>query len=392
MKQLFKSPIEFLAGRATAMRSRVIGDKDLNHVISLAIDAGKHHEDLVKTNWNLGSVRNSKAYQSLTKLRALVQQRRRWEIGLISPNLHDFGDAYEHVPREHFNIFTIEPAAFLRGEFPEVDVLIIRGATVNTDETLAAAYSIMSGRPRVLTLCYGWDHHHIGRVHALMSIAFDIFVPMHESSVDYLRSLTGLVTRPVWAFSQFTNPQVIDDLAKEALRRPRSNALYGKFTAYGHPRDILVERCRKEIEGSIVECRPGFDNSGDYLKISERERFLDWASYKVSVSLSIHNDIPMRIYDALLTGQIPLVSRNVTGFERIFSEAEQKALPIIRFSVEHPLSIKAAWQRALKRFDEDGDAGITRRHACVRRHHLLQNRLKMLFDILDEYAEEAVTL
>ncbi len=364
----------------------------MNKVMLLATKAGNNHENLVKTYWNLASLREAKAYQSLMKLRALLQHRRRWEVGLVASGLHDFGNAYEHVSRERFNIFTIEPAAFLRGEFPEVDVLIIRSQAVDTDKKLAAAHSIMSARPRVLTLCFGWDHHHMARIHALMSIKFDIFIPMHESSVDYLRSLIGLVTRPVSAFSQFTNPWVIDDLAKEALLRPRSDAVYGKFTGYGHPRDALIERCRNELEGSVIECRPGFDNTGDYFKISERERFFDWASYKVSLSLSINNDVPMRIYDALLTGQIPLVSRNITGFEHIFSEAEQKALPIIRFSFEHPLAIKAAWQRALKRFNEDGDAGIMRRHECVRRHHLLENRLKTLLDILDEYAEEAATL
>jgi hypothetical protein len=56
------------------------------------------------------------------------------------------------------------------------------------------------------------------------------------------------------------------------------------------------------------------------------------------------------------------------------------------------MAIKAAWQRGLKRFNEDGIAGIRRRHERARHHHLVENRLKMFFDIFDEYAEEGATL
>jgi len=365
----------------------------MNQVIQLAIQAGIAHENLMKIQWGLANLRASKAHQSLTKLRTVWQRNRPLQVGLVAPHLFDFGNAYEVIDRARFNVFRIEPAAFLRSEFPEVDILIIRSAVVLSDESLAAAQKVMSARPDVVSCCWGWDHHHMARVHALMSIAFDLFVPLHESSVDYLRSAVGVVTRPVWAFSQFTNPRVIDNLANELLLKPRSDVLYGKFTQYGFPRDMLVDECKRTIEGAAMECKPSFDpNIHDYFKISERERFSDWAAYKVSVSLSVNNDIPMRVFDALLTGQIPLVSRNIAGFERLFSETDQKELPIIRFSIEHPTAIKAAWQRALKRFNEDGIAGIRRRHECVRRHHLLENRLKMFFDILDEYAEEAATL
>ena len=365
----------------------------MSQVVQLAIQAGSAYENLVKMQWSLATFRTSKAYQSLIKLRSLWHPNRCLQVGLVAPHLFDFGDAYEIVDRTRFNVFRVEPAAFLRGDFPNADVLIIRSAAVDSNEALAAAQNVLTVRPHVVTCCWGWDHHHLGRIHALMSIVFDFFTPLHESSIDYLRSAVGLVTRPVWGFSQFTNSKVIDALASEFLLKPRSDALYGHFTRYGVPRDALADACQKMIEGVNIECKPSLDPSiHDYFKISESNRFADWSAHKVSLNLSINNDVPLRIFDALLTGQIPLVSRNVTGFERLFSEAEQQKLPILRFSIEHPTAIKAAWHRALMRFNNDGTGGIHRRYECARRHHLLENRLKTFFDIFDEYAEEAATL
>jgi hypothetical protein len=97
--------------------------------------------------------------------------------------------------------------------------------------------------------------------------------------------------------------------------------------------------------------------------------------HKCSLVCALTEDIPIRILDGLLAGQIPLVPHNLNGFDRLISPKLQRELPIVRYDAYDVASVKRAWQTAIALYDRDGAAGAMRRHCFVLDSHLVEHRL-----------------
>lgn len=106
--------------------------------------------------------------------------------------------------------------------------------------------------------------------------------------------------------------------------------------------------------------------------------------------MPIAADLSTRVFEALITGQIPLVPIDVTDLDRVVPPALQASLPIIRFQPNSSDSAAAAWREALARFDAEGAAGVTRRYLYAREHHCLTVRLARFADFLRQPGEFAL--
>jgi hypothetical protein len=157
----------------------------------------------------------------------------------------------------------------------------------------------------------------------------------------------------------------------------RVNRLFGGFSRFDWlaERNDFIERMMSAIPDHALALRdiPALES---YFAQPIEDRLEEWARHKVHLVAPVAHDVSSRVFVALMTGQIPLVSTDVSDLDQLVPPDLQRTLPIIRYSPRSVESAKAAWLEALVRFDAGGPAGVAARHAFARDHHSLIARLQ----------------
>jgi hypothetical protein len=238
--------------------------------------------------------------------------------------------------------------------------------------------------PNALYVIWAVDNHHMYHDNASLGALFDIIIPAHETRTDYLRLLTDNVLRTVpcgiWQWSA----KQLEALFPKYAELPRSDELYGGFSAYPQfvERNSLVADCIRVFPSHALTQVPMPGGQNPFFNLSAEEQLADFSAYKVGLQVAARNDTTSRIFDSLVTGQIPIIQTCLNGFNWIIPIEDQMMLPVVWILENTYRGVKRAWRQALQAFAQDGVDGIWRRHRYSMKHHLLQNRIKqILFQI-----------
>jgi hypothetical protein len=295
-------------------------------------------------------------------------------------------DIYEELKR-HFpgrlKISVVEDPKLL-AKMPSSFDLLFAGSNWCDQENLSHLLPYIERNERKgVTSVWLWDNHHAFADSIKTAALFDLVVPIHENRVNYLKTVNGLVTSAIPAACyQWSIPEA-ERFFYESLKHERSDSLYGGFGDYeGSSRNNLIRACIAEIPGNkLFLVRPG--SPSPYFSLGGMDaHFRDWASHKVSLSVSINTDIPIRIFDALVTGQIPLVASNINAFDHFISPEKQKSLPVPRFHRAAVDEVARTYRKALKLFDAGGQRGMIERHQYAIKNHMMCHRLLRWFETL----------
>jgi hypothetical protein len=112
-------------------------------------------------------------------------------------------------------------------------------------------------------------------------------------------------------------------------------------------------------------------------------RWLEWVSHKVHWIVPVQDDLPIRFFDALITGGIPLIPATLLDFVKSLGFAEH-------CDVYTPIDILKPDQlvsRVLKRFEREGPTGILRRYIAA----LESAHLESILSCIVHRVEEAIT-
>ena len=242
-----------------------------------------------------------------------------------------------------------------------------------------------------LNIVFLADHHHMFDFSIKVSRKANFFVHAHPTRVDYLNVyLNNNLGILHCAALQWPDRVLQFDLPK-LINRPRVDKLYGGFSAYpGYDRNTVVEKYIEAMEDEMLWLTP-YGDKGRYWGLSPLERLDEWTQYKCSLVVPINADISPRIFDALITGQIPIVSSDVIGLESAISASDLNKLPIVRFEAGNLESLHQAHSRAIALFDRDGIDGVLMRSEYARKHHSLNARFNTLSGYLENQINGAVS-
>lgn len=235
-----------------------------------------------------------------------------------------------------------------------------------------------------------WDnHHHVVPNHEVAE-ALDVVVPGHGFASKYLLNDNAIcggclplcVTQ--WSASE---------AARFFHRMPaveRNGELYGGFVRYS-----FATKRNKLIEELIAAGESGvyfLDESeiDAYFKKDTELRFREWSQFKVSITIPLSGDLSQRLFDALITGQVPIVAADVHDLDYVISRRMQEELPVIRFDEYSVDSVRAAHKLALAAFDRGGTAGVQRRHGFALHNHTFDARVRSLISLVRELSVTAI--
>jgi tetratricopeptide (TPR) repeat protein len=246
---------------------------------------------------------------------------------------------------------------------------------------------VRDSRPQIPVIGWSWDnHHHVFANHQAIADV-DVLVPGHAFAASYLRSSRSLLRDAVpLCTTQWTRAEATRFFEAHGTGE-RSDVLYGGFVRYAFAadRNRLVDELRDAgMEGVYLLTEEDLE---PYFGLSPNDRFAQWASHKVSLCLPLRQDVSQRFFDALLTGQVPIVPRSMVDLDRIVPPRLQRELPVIRFSSWTPRAVQRGHRAALEAADAGGVEAALRRHRYGLENHMFVNRVRSLVELARTVAE-----
>jgi glycosyltransferase involved in cell wall biosynthesis len=220
-----------------------------------------------------------------------------------------------------------------------------------------------------------WDNHHLVFENYPATADLDVCIPGHAWAASYLRSHGNLFVESVpLCVTQWTMGEARSFFTQYG-QGERNNELYGGFVNYqmaGRRNQIVAELIASGHK-SVYFIEES--NLAAYFGLSAAEKFQHWTRHKVSISLPLNGDLSQRFFDALLTGQIPIVPLDVCDLDSVVSPQLQQELPVVRCNDCTPAAVARAHEHALSLYDRDGANGATRRHCFALEKHTFTARI-----------------
>jgi hypothetical protein len=257
------------------------------------------------------------------------------------------------------------------------------------------AQFIIRGRQLApVMVAWTFDNHHSHDANRCSNALADIILPAHRYCGHLMKTPHAILGQSVPLCCTQWPRALATRLLDERISIPRSDSLYGGYVLWRAPRIALLQALKDAIPNSAISLiDPNSRKSPEsYFRLSTEEQFLDWSSYKVSIALPFSHDLSMRVFDALMSGQIPLVPDSCYDLDYVIPQNVQESLPILRFKELSVPAIREIWCEAVRRYDELGMEGIYRRHAFARDFHHVSVRLRQIVEYILGLANEGCPL
>ena len=274
------------------------------------------------------------------------------------------------LPVQVVDLATTAPADY--GAAADTLVIYSHGIRMARSGTMRA---IKQAAPDCPVVAWGFANHIGLPANAMLAATADIYFPSHVTPADYLTRWSKGPLGPVIPLALFQWPRAtLRALYRDCRDESRSDQLSGHFSLYpsAFHRNRLVAEAIEGWPEADLSLRRGWE----YHDLPARDRFLIWRRRKTSVVLPVGGDLSMRFFDALASGQVPIVPRDILDFDRVIPPEDQARLPVIRLERYDLESLRAAHAAAIAAFDRGGEAAAAERHRFVREKHMVAHRLR----------------
>ena len=231
---------------------------------------------------------------------------------------------------------------------------------------------------RTLFIGWDWDNHHWLDRSTVLAAHTDLYAPGHQENLYLLTRYNASTIGPVYCASVQWSRQILCGRVPMLLEQERSDAPLGMHIPYSQ------FSYRSRVVSTLSQQFPqvGF-SAPSFHSRTEDQRLLEWASHKAHWIVPVLNDVPIRIFDALITGGIPLVPQSL----RHLAPANNiDRAHIVFYTPNDIIEPQAVVARANALFDHGGADGMMYRHRYALDHHHGTTRLQqMLGFAADEF-------
>jgi glycosyltransferase involved in cell wall biosynthesis len=237
-----------------------------------------------------------------------------------------------------------------------------------------------------LVVGWFWDNHHNFTLNSVLAENVDICVPSHYQGMGFLKFANPSTTRPLpLCCAQWSSTTIDQILKNNPLSNDRSTLITGRFTEwFSTDKQWDVGTRRRDIvrtygNGNLSEyILLELESQEDYpyFSLSTADRFADWCKDRFSLCLPVRRDLSLRFFDAIVTGQIPIVDQELAGAALDdLSPSLTEGRDYILTDVSSPKEVLNARELALNNV-----LLHDREHASmrVRNNHLLVHRVCLL--------------
>lgn len=226
--------------------------------------------------------------------------------------------------------------------------------------------------PDTVFLAWDWDNHHWLSLSYPLAALVDVYCPAHyENLYPLSRFNAAIAVVPCgtvqWTIAFMRSKQEL------LLNAARADGPLGKhiyYGAFGYRNQVIAT-----LEPRYPDVR---FTTHQFHDLTPDEKFLEWVGFKLHMIVPVLNDVPIRLFDAWVTGGIPLVPESLR-FSAVFADVD--ARDVVYYSAADVLEPEAMVKSAVDLFDSGGREGMLRRHNYGLLRHHGEQRLRRMLDV-----------
>lgn len=264
-----------------------------------------------------------------------------------------------------------------RMESLEGAVVILNNNDIARARQSGGYREFFAGCERTIFAAWDWDNHHWLENSAFVAAHSDLYCPAHHENLYLLSRYNWSIAGPLYCASIQWPRGFLCAHLPEILGAKRSNAPLGRHVPYG------MFSFRNEVLSTLSNHYPSIGFSDQRFHGRDAlDRLREWCGAKVHWIMPVLNDVGIRIFDALITGGIPIVP------------ASMKMLPLVReIPEEHILFFEPAdvvdpkriVEEGVARFDAGGMDAVVGRHRYALEHHHGDQRMALMLSFLERH-------
>ncbi len=220
---------------------------------------------------------------------------------------------------------------------------------------------------KTLFILWDWDNHHWLEHSVFCATHSDLYVPAQHENLYLLSRYNWAIAGPVYAASVQWSRRFLTEHTGYLLGIQRSDAPLGRHVLYpAYP-------FRNSVVNTLSSHYPsiGFSLQNFHVRTPE-DRLQEWSSHKLHWIMPVLNDIAIRIFDALITGGIPIVPASLQSLAPVNTFPREHVVFFPPEAILHPEDLVNA---ALARFDQGGLDQLLARHRFALEHHHGSSRI-----------------
>jgi hypothetical protein len=245
--------------------------------------------------------------------------------------------------------------------------------------------NLYANTPNTLYAIHDYDNHHWLKNNLEAAIFADLYIPSHQSDFLLAGRLNTNILGNIPIGSNQWSREFISSRSADLTQIARKNTPLGKYYFYEkfqHRNKAIFTLSKTYPDINIV--------TSDFHSMSPEQKWTEWTGYKLHWIIPVLNDLPIRFFDALITGGIPLVPFSLKPF------ISSLGIPDHFYACHGPLDLldpHAFISSQLEKFDEDGARGILERHAlAVKEFHIDPIVEKIISASLERYGQNLASV
>ncbi len=276
--------------------------------------------------------------------------------------------AVRHQPKnsqiQFFNMQTVKNGI-------ENSIVVLSNNNVMVDNNLNRFIDLYLSSPSSVFVIWDFDNHHWFALSGMLAACCDIYVPTHADNLEPLSRYNNYMAGPVNSGTiQWTREYLINNREK-ILNTERSNDPLGTHIEY--PQFPIRQKNLQILHRNLPSVKLV---DGSYHSRSMDDRFTEWCSHKAHWIVPVLNDAPIRIFDALITGGIPIIPRSLK-YHKDIQKIWDHCLFYDYEDVQNPGPIT---EKANTLFDERGTQGVLDRHEFSLYNFHVDNRVEAILE------------
>jgi len=309
----------------------------------------------------------SRRVQALCQRFQSVRPRKLW----LGAHLKNIGFAPDGLATEHLpsDFFRAEDATTRQQKVDSLEdcIVLLNNNDIGKGEGVAQFPDFVERCPHTVFLIWDLDNHHWLQLSPMLAAFADLYIPTHSENLYFLSRYNWNIAGPVACGTIQWTREFLTHSLPQMLQAERSDQPLGMHFYY--PQFPFRNR-------SVVTLRQHFArvdfSSAEFHQRSEAERFAEWCAHQSHWVIPVLNDVPIRIFDALSTGGIPIVPASL---RYLFSVGQIPRDWIVFYDPEELLRPESVARRASAAFMEGGAQGIVARHRYALENHHGENSL-----------------
>jgi len=283
----------------------------------------------------------------------------------------------QHVCYENVEMpFNVEFIDFTtKQDIEDWSIVILQNNTINHKDSTDVFYSLKKSAPNSIYVCWDYDNHHWVSLSTLSAYLVDIYIPAHSENVNVITRFNSNSFGPIPCGTLQWSRSFAKKNLKTIINKNRSNEPLGHHFEYKQfsYRNGMIRKVN-EVYKEVALVQPVYHDK------TPTQRLDEWTNHKVHWVMPVFNDLPLRLFDAVFTGGIPLIPKTLQG-NKYIADFEEHCM---FYGIADVIDPKPITERAIAKFDAEGEAGILKRHKLMLKNHHIDTRFTEIFSHIEK--------